>query len=89
MDKSKELPILLKVVEEKYLQSTLSGNIFFGSLDLYKSAENQQGDKVIGDANEGKLKNEINVANIWLEIQVLKSYWEVDVRWMVTMIWVK
>ncbi|NJE31537.1 hypothetical protein E0K97_00215 [Lactobacillus agilis] len=74
MDKSKELPILLKVVEEKYLQSTLSGNIFFGSLDLYKSAENQQGDKVIGDANEGKLKNEINVANIWLEIQVLKSY---------------
>lgn len=52
MDKSKELPILLKVVEEKYLQSTLSGNIFFGSLDLYKSAENQQGDKVIGDAND-------------------------------------
>lgn len=43
MDKSKELSILLKVVEEKYLQSTLSGNIFFGSLDLYKSAENQQG----------------------------------------------
>lgn len=69
MDKSKELPILLKVVEEKYLQSTLSGNIFFGSLDLYKSAENQQGDKIIGDANEGKLKNEINVANIRLEIR--------------------
>lgn len=69
MDKSKELPILLKVVEEKYLQSTLSGNIFFGSLDLYKSAENQQGDKIIGDANEGKLKNEINVGNIRLEIK--------------------
>ena len=69
MDKSKELPILLKVVEEKYLQSTLSGNIFFGSLDLYKSAENQQGDKIIGDANEGKLKNETNVGNIRLEIK--------------------
>lgn len=69
MDKSKELPILLKVVEEKYLQSTLSGNIFFGSLDLYKSAENQQGDKIIGDANEGKLKNEINVGNIQLKIK--------------------
>lgn len=38
-----------------------------GSLDIYKSAENQQGDKVIRDANEGKLKNEINVANIRLE----------------------
>lgn len=40
MDKSRELLILLKVVEEQYLQSTLSGNIFFSSLNLYKSAEN-------------------------------------------------
>lgn len=33
MGKSRELPILLKVVEEKYLQSALSGNIFLGSLN--------------------------------------------------------
>ena len=67
-------------MEEKYLQSTLSGNIFFGSLDLYKSSENQQDDEVIGDANEGKLRNEMEGANIrfeskepHMELPVMKS----------------
>lgn len=52
---SRKIGLVIKVVEEEYLQDALSGNLFFGSLDIYRGAENDKGDKVIGDMNEGQL----------------------------------
>lgn len=56
---SSEIGLTIKVVEEQYLQDNLDGNLYFGSLDIYIQAERENGDKVIGDANEGQIINKI------------------------------
>ena len=58
---------MIKVVEEQYLQDTLSGNLFFGSLNIYKDVENEQNDRVIGDASEGKLISNFEAFNICIK----------------------
>lgn len=52
---SRKIGLVIKVVEEEYLQDALSGKLFFGSLGTYRDVENDKGDKVIGDMNEGQL----------------------------------
>lgn len=64
---SRDIGLMIKVVEEQYLQDTLSGNLFFGSLNIYKDAENEQNDRVIGDASEGKLISNFEAFNICIK----------------------
>lgn len=66
---SSEIGLTIKVVEEQYLQDNLDGNLYFGSLDIYIQAERENGDKVIGDANEGQIINKMKAKNIYLQIR--------------------
>lgn len=65
---SRKIGLVIKVVEEEYLQDALSGKLFFGSLDIYRGAESEKGDKVIGDTNEGQLISKFKASKFIIKL---------------------
>lgn len=57
--------LMIRIVEEQYLNSTLEGKFWFGSLALYANIE-ELGNKTIGDENEGTLFSSTRMTNFTL-----------------------
>ncbi len=75
--------LILKIVENRYLNDVLSGKLYFNSLNYFKTLEENSGDQVIGDKMEGKISGLFKKSDVYFKLansneifQVLQS----DVR---------
>ena len=50
-----EKGLIIKIVENRYLNDILAGKLYFNSLNYFKTLEENSGDQVIGDKREGMI----------------------------------
>lgn len=60
--------LMLKIVENRYLNDILSGKLYFSPLNYFKTLEKNSGDQVIGDKREGMISGLLKNSDLYFKL---------------------
>lgn len=63
-----EKGLIIKIVENRYLNDILAGKLYFNSLNYFKTLEENSGDQVIGDKREGMISGLFKNSDLYFKL---------------------